>query len=175
MVLGHSMGGKTAMQFALDHPDRVTRLIVADIGPKAYADKGQEALMEALQSLDLSQITRRNDADEALKAKIPDEGTRQFLLKNLAREGDGYVLKFNLDALARNYGKISAAITGAHPYSGPTLFISGEKSNYIVDADKPLILKMFPNAKFISIPGAGHWVHADNPDAFYDAVINNIQ
>jgi esterase len=169
-VMGHSMGGKTAMQFALTYPDKVSKLIVADISPRAYPETGHHMEMEALQSLDLGSITRRADADEALAKQIPLESTRQFLLKNLSREGERFVLKLNLEAISKNYDKISVKIdAGNHLFDKETLFICGAESDYIIENDKPGILKLFPKARFVSIPGAGHWVHAESPEKFYEA------
>lgn len=171
IILGHSMGGKTAMEFAIGHPEKVSKLIVVDIAPKAYTGKGHDLLIQALQDLELDNIKRRNDADEALKQSIPVESTRQFLLKNLTREGDKYVLKMNLESLAEHYDKLIGNIEATGVFNKQTLFIKGGNSDYIEDGDKPLILDQFPKAEFITIPGSGHWVHAEAPLEFYNVVM----
>jgi esterase len=170
-VLGHSMGGKAAMQYALNYPGSISKLIVVDMAPKNYPEDGHDAIIEALRSLDLTQIKSRKDADDVLKLKIPEEGVRQFLLKNLTREGDNYILKMNFDSLSKNYDKLSANIDIKGKFEKDTLFIRGEKSKYILDSDEPNILITFPKAQFVTIPGAGHWVHAEAPDLFYETVV----
>jgi len=171
VVLGHSMGGKAAMQYALNYPDHISKLIVVDMAPKSYPEDGHDAIIEALRSLDLNKIKSRKDADDVLMLKIPEEGVRQFLLKNLTREGDRYLLKMNFDSLSKNYDKLSANIEIKGKFEKDTLFIKGEKSKYILESDKPNILKIFPKAQFVTIPGAGHWVHAEAPDLFYETVV----
>ena len=171
VVMGHSMGGKVAMQFAINYPETISKLIVVDIAPKNYPEDGHDAIIEALRSLDLSQIKNRKDADDVLSLKIPEEGVRQFLLKNLTREGDNYILKMNFDSLSKNYDKLSANIDVKGKFEKDTLFIRGEKSKYILEIDKASILNIFPKAQFVTIPGAGHWVHAEAPDAFYETVV----
>jgi len=170
-VIGHSMGGKTAMEFALRHPDNVSKLIIVDIAPKTYTGEGHYLLIQALKGLDLENIKRRNDADEALIQSIPVESTRQFLLKNLTREGDKYVLKMNLDSLANHYDKLIGNIEAQGVFNKDTLFIKGGNSEYILDKDKPVILKIFTKAEFITIPNSGHWVHAEAPVEFYNIVM----
>jgi len=171
IILGHSMGGKAAMQFAMNYPEVISKLIVVDIAPKKYPENGHDVIIEALNALDLKSIKSRKDADEALKAKIPEEGVRQFLLKNLTREGDNYILKMNLPSLSHNYDKLSENIVVRMTFEKDSLFIRGAKSKYILDPDIPEILKAFPKAQFVTIPGAGHWVHAEAPDLFYDSVM----
>jgi|SRR6185437_6269585 len=175
VVLGHSMGGKTAMQFALNYPEKISKLIVVDMAPKNYPPGGHDVYIDALQGLDLSKIKSRKDADEALQQKIPNEAVRQFLLKNLTREGDNYILKMNLDSLAKNYDKLAANIDIKGKFDKATLFISGGNSNYILESDMPDILKIFPKAQFVIIPGVGHWVHAEAPDVFYETVFKFLK
>ena len=170
-VLGHSMGGKTAMQFALSYPDLVKKLIVVDIAPKKYK-AGHQAIFEALLSLDLSKITSRKEAATHLQNKIPDVGTQQFLLKNLGRSKDGtYEWKMNLPVIHKNYSKILENIVRPEQaYDKPTLFIKGGASNYILEEDLPAIQDFFPAAKLETIPKAGHWVHAAAPTELLDLV-----
>ncbi len=174
-VLGHSMGGKAAMQYAVNYPDQISKLIVVDMTPKQYPEDGHDIIINALNDLDMHKIKSRKDADEALSLKIPEEGVRQFLLKNLAREGDTYILKMNLESLSSNYEKLAANIEAKKPFEKETLFIRGEKSKYILDSDLPDILRIFPKAQFVTIPGAGHWVHAEAPDAFYEVVMKFLK
>ncbi|MBK7409473.1 MAG: alpha/beta fold hydrolase [Saprospirales bacterium] len=163
-LIGHSMGGKTAMQYALHHPDKVRKLVVIDIAPKAYAG-GHEGIFEALRSLDLTQVKERGDAEAHLRKYIDSYGVLQFLLKNLSRGKDGtYSWKMNLPVLHEHYQDILGEVEGDTPYEGPTLFIRGSESPYIQDSDWPRILDFFPNAQLATVEGAGHWVHADAPE-----------
>lgn len=170
-VLGHSMGGKTAMQFALDYPDMVDRLVVVDIAPRAYPG-GHEAIFQALLGLDLDALGERGEADAILAERIPQRGIRQFLLKNLTRTKDGgYAWKMNLSAIHRHYPDILANIRpAAEPFAGPTLFIRGANSDYLADADWPAAQALFPAARLETVAGAGHWVHAERPEELYGLV-----
>lgn len=170
-VLGHSMGGKTAMTLALTYPDRIRSLVVADMAPRAYPP-GHDALLTALQSIDLSALDSRSDADALLADSIEDWGVRQFLLKNLTRTPSGYEWAPNLDVLAARYDEILCPIAPARPFDGPALFVRGGASGYVRDADWPQIQTLFPHARLVTIPDAGHWVHAQAPDAFADAVLS---
>lgn len=171
IVMGHSLGGKTAMQFALSYPDKVEALLVLDIAPVKYA-AGHTEIFEALFALDLTDGNRsRKEMDDALASHIKDFGIRQFLLKSLSREGTSYQWKFNLNALFENYVKLSDRIDSENKFDKPTLFVAGEKSNYIQPNHAAAIEKLFPQYGLVSISNAGHWVHADNPEALIDAVI----
>jgi len=162
-VIGHSMGGKTAMEFALTYPDSIDHLVVVDIAPKSY-EGGHQAIFEALFSLNLKEIENRKEAEQALEAKISDFGVRQFLLKNLSRNKAGYYeWKMNLPAIHKNYQNILAATQATGTMEAPTLFIKGGQSNYIEDTDEDLIHSFFPTAKIKTIEKAGHWVHAEAP------------
>ncbi len=168
-LLGHSMGGKVAMQCAFDFPDRVHRLVVADIAPRAYPPRHIE-MLEALADLDLSTIKTRKAAGAALKADIPDATYRQFLLKNLVPNTDQYTWRINLPVLLRRYATINVALDPEAYFEGPTLFVKGGNSPYITDADWPNIQWQFPDVWLETIPDAGHWVHADAPKPFHDLV-----
>ncbi len=169
-VLGHSMGGKTAMRFALDHPDMCQALMVADMAPKRY-DAGHDAIFEALCSLDLSEVESRQQAEEMLGQMISDPDVRLFLLKNLSREKDGgFRWKMNLPVIREHYSEILDSVQSDFPYDGPTVFIRGGRSGYVQDSDWTDIEALFPRAKLESVKGAGHWLHAEQPDAFYDTV-----
>ncbi|EAR14417.1 alpha/beta fold hydrolase [Robiginitalea biformata] len=167
ILLGHSMGGKTAMTFATAFQDRVKRLLVADIGPRQYPPHHQH-ILEALEALPLGQIQSRGEADEKLSEYLPDWGIRQFLLKNLYWQGPRQLgFRFNLDVLKDSMEAIGAALPESAWYDGPTLFIRGGNSDYIGESDREGILAHFPNARIESVPGAGHWLHAEKPDAFF--------
>lgn len=161
-VIGHSMGGKVAMQLALTHPDAVEKLVVIDMEP-FQADDNHSGIFEALLGLDLSKITSRQEAEAYLAERIKDFGTRQFLLKNITREDDGsFTWKMNLPVLWKHYQDILAPVSG-NPFDKPTLFIRGGRSNYIKPEEIPLIKPLFPQAEVVTIENAGHWVHADQP------------
>jgi len=163
-VIGHSMGGKTAMQFALNYPDLVNQLVVVDIAPKAY-EGGHQTIFEALLSLDLTKITSRKEADELLQQKIEEFGVRQFLLKNLSRQKEGgFKWKMNLPVIYQNYAQILAAIESEETFDNSTLFIRGGTSNYVKEADMVSIKTLFPLAELTTVANAGHWVHAVAPD-----------
>lgn len=169
-LLGHSMGGKTVMQFAGQYPDMVNKLIVVDIAPRAYPG-GHEEIMEALRTVDLKTIDKRGDADEQLKPRIKNKSIRQFLLKNLSRsKEDGYAWKMNLEAIQEHYEEILAAVSGNDPFDGPALFIRGGNSNYIRETDREDILALFPEAEIKTVENAGHWVHAENPELMLEIV-----
>jgi pimeloyl-ACP methyl ester carboxylesterase len=162
-VVGHSMGGKVAMQLALSHPDFVERLVVVDIAP-GQAEDNHSSIFDALLGMDLSKITTRQEAETYLAERIPDNGTRQFLLKNITRETDGrFAWKMNLPALWQHFDDILAPVSGTDPFDKPALFIRGSRSGYIKDADFPLIQSLFPQAEIATVEDAGHWVHADKP------------
>jgi esterase len=170
VLMGHSMGGKTAMTFALLHPDRLSKLIVVDIAPKEYPIR-HDGILDALLSVDLSQVSSRDEADAQLARAIDHPGVRQFLLKNLYRKEDNsFGWRPNLPAIDRHIGEVGAAITAEKPFEKPTLFINGGKSNYIRPEDHGEIEHLFPQAKIETIPEAGHWVHAEAPDKVYELV-----
>lgn len=162
-LIGHSMGGKAVMQFALDFPEMVDRLVVIDISPKKAPGGGHDDIFEALFNIDLATLSSRSEAEAILSTQVPELGVRQFLMKNLTRNSEnGFEWKMNLPVLFREYPNILAAVEG-DPFPGNTLFIRGEKSNYILDKDWLHTTKLFPDAKLKTIEGAGHWVHADKP------------
>ncbi len=169
-LLGHSMGGKTAMQFALSYPDLVEKLIVVDIAPKAYPPHHDE-IFDALCELELSRYNSRSELDQALAGKISSVGVRQFLLTNVTRDEAGrFTWKINLDAIYQNYAAIIAELDQTGRFHKPTLFVRGATSDYIQDEDAGLITSIFPQARITTIDGAGHWVHAEAPAAFFDVV-----
>jgi pimeloyl-ACP methyl ester carboxylesterase len=167
IVLGHSMGGKTAMAFALQYPDRVQKLIIADIAPKYYAPHHQQ-ILAGLSTLNFEEISSRKAAAEHLENYIPDAGTRQFLLKNLYWVSEGKLgLRTNIAVLKNAAEAIGAAIQSQKQYHQPTLFLYGEHSNYINPKADIEILQYFPKAEIVEIKGAGHWLHAEQPLLFF--------
>lgn len=170
VLLGHSMGGKTVMQYATRWPDDIRKLIVVDIAPKAYPVH-HEKILEGLAAVPLAQLESRQEADDILARHEPSAGVRQFLLKNLYKNESGaFDWRINLPVLTRDMPVIGEEITSAEPVNVPTLFIKGEKSDYILDQDEPQILKLFPDTRFVTIPGAGHWVQAEQPELFLKAL-----
>ena len=169
-ILGHSMGGKTAMKFAAEYPDRIDKLIVADMAPKAYPPHHTE-ILAALIEMDLSQMQSRQDAAKYMEARIPELSVRQFLLKSLGRAEDkSFKWKFNLPVIYDNYTEILAEVQLDFPFERETLFLSGGNSPYVTPTDHQMILDQFPQAKFQVLPNAGHWIHAEAPEAFMEAV-----
>ena len=172
MPLGHSIGGKVAMQFAIDYSEQVDRLVIVDIGPKPY-EPSQRYILEALRSLDLTRCKSFADVDAALAAEVSGESLRQFLLKNLARDENGRLRwKVHLEAIDRNYDKLARGLAPGRTFDKPTLFIRGGRSNYIEDDDALLIRQIFPRAEIATLPEAGHWVHVDAPEEFFQTVLN---
>lgn len=166
-LLGHSMGGKVAMQMALNATQaQIDKLIIVDIAPRAYPPHHQD-IFRALANTDLSQHKNRSEVDEALKDGIETTGIRQFILKSLYRNDEGQLAwRFNLEALQHQYDSIAKEPDFDRPYTGPTLFIKGMNSQYIQASDQSAIMERFPEAKAKIIEGAGHWPHAEKPAAF---------
>ena len=175
ILLGHSMGGKVAMLLASTYPDLVSKLIVADIGPKYYAPHHQ-TILEGLNAIDFSEKPSRSDAEEILSTYIKDFGTRQFLLKNLYwQTPEQLAFRFNLPVFIDKIDVVGTALPNENTFSKPTLFLRGDKSNYIQDVDFESIYRHFSNSKIETIKNAGHWLHAENPKDFYDAVMRFLQ
>jgi esterase len=167
-VIGHSMGGKTAMLLATSNANLVDKLLVADIGPKFYAPHHQD-ILAGLNAVDFSVKPSRNDVEEIMKNYIPDFGTRQFLMKSLYWQEPGQLaFRFNLDVFNEKINEIGKALQSDLIFEKPTLFIRGGNSNYIQDSDFENIKKHFPNSSFETIPNVGHWLHAENPVMFYE-------
>lgn len=172
-LIGHSMGGKTAMEFALSWPDRVHRLLVVDMAPKVYPPS-HESIIEALRDVDLSKMNSRADIDHVLADRIPVPPVRRFLLKNLAfsTTKNQYEWELNLDAIYENYTLLNEGIENGRTFEGPTLFVRGADSDYVSDEDEAAIKKLFPAAEFKAIEQAGHWVHADQPEDFAEVAVD---
>lgn len=171
ILLGHSMGGKVAMQLACMYPDLVSELIIADIGPKYYAPHHQ-TILEGLNAVDFSLKPSRSQVDDIVSRYIDDFGTRQFLLKNLYWVSSGQLgFRFNLSVLTKNISEIGKALPENLTYDKKTIFLRGANSNYILDEDFETINNFFSNSQIITIKDAGHWLHAEQPKDFYDAVM----
>ena len=168
-VMGHSMGGKTAMVFAHHFPHLIEKLIVVDIAPKSYK-AGHMVYFKAFDQIDFSAFSRRSEADKALAEVEPNMAVRQFLLKNLQRADEGYELKINLKPIEAFYPRMIDELHFEWPMNVPSLFISGGKSSYVLEEDKDKIISYFPQTEFVSIEGAGHWVHAEKPVEFFEHV-----
>jgi esterase len=170
ILIGHSMGGKTAMKFALKYPAKVEKLIVADIAPKYYP-LHHDKVIDALCELNLEKYERRDELDQELKKSIPNSAVRQFLLKNLIRNRENRLKwRINLPVIKKNLEKLGEEISGPGVYKKPALFIAGALSNYVDPEDEPQIKNLFPKATITYFKNAGHWIHADAPDAFFNLV-----
>ncbi len=175
VIMGHSMGGKVAMMYALQYPSRIAKLIVVDIAPKAYPPHHDE-IIQALQSVDLSTVSSRSDVDEQLAKTIPEVDVRLFLMKNLYRkESNTFDWRMNLETLGNTYDQVAAAVTSDVPFTKSTLFIKGGRSGYIKPEDMSgNIEHLFTQVELETIPEASHWVHAQAPDQVYDLVTKFI-
>lgn len=174
-LMGHSMGGKTAMLFATEYPAMVKSLIVADIAPKFYPPH-HEQILKGLASIDFDVVTSRAEADKQLALYVSESAVRQFLLKNLywaTRERLG--LRMNLEALTENESEIGVELPKGNIFRGATLFLKGEYSEYVMPSDEPLIKNHFPNAQIDMISKAGHWLHAQNPAEYLDKTLHFLQ
>jgi esterase len=167
-VMGHSMGGKVAMQFALDYPENTDRLIVVDMSMRQYDERLQQIrIIKAMMSIDFDRIESRTEIGEILKHSITDEKVRMFIMKNLFRKPHAQLdWRPALNEIYHNLDYIFESITADGIYKGASLFITGDASDYVVESDKAQILNHFPKTIFSVIPNAGHWVHADNPEEF---------
>lgn len=174
-LLGHSMGGKTVMLFAMNFPELVGKLLVADISPRYYPPHHHD-ILEALNAVDFSVQKSRNEIEDVFKEYIPENGVRQFLLKNVTRASkDTFGYRFNLESLTENYEEITVALPSLTQFEGETLFLSGERSGYISEDDVTLIDAHFPSNKIVTIKNGGHWLHADNPVDFYNEVTDFLK
>ncbi len=185
-ILGHSMGGKTAMWFAADYPEKVEKLVIADIAPKNYMLLKEDSqfylhqnILLAMQDIDFTKIKIRNDVEERLAEKIDDLRIRQFLLKNVAKDKRTKLYKWrvNVDVLYDNLDEIVSGVNKSWlddriPITSyPVIFIRGMKSRYILPEDETLIKEIYPDATLVNIPNAGHWLHAEQPEKFMKAVL----
>ena len=171
IILGHSMGGKAAMNFAISNPTLLDRLVVVDIAPKAYPVH-HDSIVEGLKAIPIDTLQTRNQADEILSKFVPEPDVRQFLLKNLLRKPHGgFAWKINLKVIDEKLELISADIQFPGTYNGPTLFVRGADSHYVQDEDRQRIKDLFPNSTLITMD-TGHWVQAEKPQEFVEVVKN---
>jgi len=170
-ILGHSLGGKVAMELALTEPARVGKLVVADMAPVTYAEHHQ-VILDALQQVAAQGCQTRAEAEALLGEVIDDPGVVGYLLMSLERgaESDFYQWRFNLAGLAEAYGRLREAPTEAAPFQGQTLFLKGSESAYIQASHEPEIQRRFPSSQLVTVNQAGHWLHIDQPEAFNSVV-----
>ena len=174
VIMGHSMGGKTAMNFAVRYPQQLSRLIVVDIVPKEYPVH-HDAILEGLKAVPLEGIKSRAEADQILSGYVPEFPVRQFLLKNLSRKNNGgFEWKINLSAIDNNIERLGAGMVFPGIYEGPALFITGTQSNYFDEGDEEGIQSIFPRAEF-AVMDTGHWVQAEKPEEFAQVVLNYLE
>jgi pimeloyl-ACP methyl ester carboxylesterase len=182
VVVGHSLGGKTAMLLALQHPELVARLVVVDIAPKSYGSLERfSGYIEEMQRLPLTELGNRADAEARFEESDP--GVKAFLLQNLRRDGDSWRWQANLDLFAADAAKGTGSVIAAWPESaatlppfpGPVLWIAGSDSPYIHDEDLPVMRAMFPKVRQLTVKGATHWVHTDAPEIVVEALRRFVQ
>ena len=173
--VGHSMGGKIAMEIALNYPERVNKIVIIDIAPVAYTHKSH-IILDSMLSVDLTRVNSRKEAELQLEANIPQKSIRQFLLKNLYRESstDQFKWRLNLVAIYKNFNHILASPSGLATNS-KSLFLKGENSNYITNEHYSLIKKLFKNSTIEVIKDAGHWVHAEKPAIVSNCILDFLQ
>jgi len=172
VILGHSLGGKVAIKFAFTHPDKIEKLIVADMSPRRYNTDFHQNLLSTLYKLHLEDFEKREEIDRVLSEAYKDKGMRLFLLKNLYRnENKEFAWRFNIDVLLEKVSNIQEADFVKGFCKIPTHFIRGGNSNYITTQDELIISKHFSDFSIATIDGAGHWVHAESPERFYDEVM----
>ena len=170
-IIGHSMGGKTAMNFAVQYPEKLDKLIIVDIAPKQYPVH-HDHILEGLHDINLETLTSRTEADQLLSRQVPEPDVRQFLLKNLARTSESkFEWRVNILALDEHIEEIGAGMQYEGQFTGSTLFIKGVRSNYYAQGDEESILKIFPSAQFVTL-NTGHWVQAEDPKAFAETVFD---
>lgn len=170
-LVGHSMGGKVAMLLALRHPELVERLCVVDVAPVAYRHAHVfERFVAAMRSVDLAALERRGEADERMQEAVPDPAIRGFLLQNLRRDGDGWCWQMNLEVLGDSLDEVGDwpedGLAGTTPYDGPVLWVAGADSDYVRDEYDDAMARWFPRKRLVTVKGAGHWVHSEQPEVF---------
>lgn len=174
VLVGHSMGGKTVMQYAINYPGTAGKLVIVDIAPRFYPVHHGD-ILRGLNAIPLATLKNRNEADTLLSQHEPSPTVRQFLLKNLYRTPDGkFDWRINLPVIEREIHGVGEELSTSRPIMEPTLFIRGSESGYISDDDIPAIMRMFPNASIETIEGAGHWVQAEKPAEFVEALIKFV-
>ncbi|NMH87601.1 alpha/beta fold hydrolase [Flavivirga algicola] len=175
ILLGHSMGGKTAMFFATQYPEIISKLVVADISPRFYPVH-HDTILEGLDALDFDIIKSRGEADKLLSNYVSDFGTRQFLLKNLYWVEKGKLgLRINLEVLKEEVAEVGESLPSHARFEKNTLFVRGDRSEYIGVGDEVIIPNHFPESEIVTIANAGHWLHAENPKDFFEAVLQFVE
>ncbi|WP_370478781.1 alpha/beta fold hydrolase [Tamlana flava] len=174
ILLGHSMGGKTAMLFATQYPELVSKLIVADISPRFYPVH-HDVILNGLSAIDYDQVKSRGEADKVLSEYISEVGIRQFLLKNLYWVEKGKLgLRINLEVLKNEVSEIGEPLPSHATFDKDTLFLRGDRSEYIGVGDERIIKSHFPKAKIVTISNSGHWLHAESPEDFFEVVLQFV-
>ncbi|MFK8059126.1 MAG: alpha/beta fold hydrolase [Polaribacter sp.] len=169
-LIGHSMGGKTAMLFAVTYPDLLDKLVIVDISPRKY-EPHHNAILAGLNSVDFSIQNKRSLVDKKLAELIPEFGVRQFLMKNIYWKEKGQLAyRFNLESLTENNPEVGEPLPPFTVFENQTLFLKGDKSDYITKNEEPIIEAHFTDSKIVEIKNAGHWLHAENPKDFYEEV-----
>lgn len=169
-LLGHSMGGKTVMLFAVEYPEKVDKIIIADIAPRFYPPH-HHFIIEALNAVDFKKVKSRNDIDLIFKKFIPEAGIRQFLAKNIYRKSkEEFAYRFNLECLTDCFDEVGVGLPPISLFYGEALFLKGENSGYISKEDEQLISTHFPKSEIKVVKNAGHWLHAENPEDFYNYI-----
>lgn len=176
IILGHSMGGKTAMLYSLENKEKVSKLIVADISPRKY-ELHHINIIKAMQAVDFGKVKSRKDVEEQLEEEISSYKIRHIIMKNIYRvENEQLAWKININSIAENIDSIFAEINHKNAFPKPTLFVKGGLSDYIIEeTDIPIIEKLFPNYQLKTIENASHWLHAETPEAFYQIIIDFLQ
>jgi pimeloyl-ACP methyl ester carboxylesterase len=175
VLVGHSLGGKVAMLLALRHPDRVARLCVVDVSPVEYSvARDIAAYASVMKAMDLSTIRSRGDADEELRSVAHSDSVRAFLLQNLRRDGDGWRWQMNLDVLVKDMEEIAGwpeeRLAGMAAYDGPVLWVAGQDSDYVKPEYADAMDRWFPRNRLVTVKGAGHWVHSEQPEVFLEVL-----
>jgi len=175
VLIGHSMGGKTVMQYTLQHPGNVDKLIVVDIAPKYYPPQ-HPSVIKGLSAVDFNVVKTRKEVEAILSEYIDDFGTKQFLLKNVYWKEDGRLdWRFNLKVMLEKMENVGSPVTSDNSVDVPALFIRGAKADYVLDADIDLIQELFPRSMLETIEGSGHWVHAEKPKEFFESVMRFVK
>ncbi|MEX0962792.1 MAG: alpha/beta fold hydrolase [Pseudohongiellaceae bacterium] len=177
-LIGHSMGGKVAMQLALSHPDLVQRLVVVDIAPLGYGEDadGHMNVLAAMDAVKLEEIKNRTEAEQTLKQFIEEEEIRKFVLTNLVRNEEGaFNWRLNKEAIRANYPALRAELSASRSFNKPVLFVKGSLSDYIKTEHEAAIKDLFPQASVKIILGAGHWLHAQQPQALQNLLMKFLQ